>query len=372
MARKPFFEVRNAAGDNPEILLYGEIAPWKQDMTAFHGALKAIGDKPVTVRINSPGGSVTHGFNIFNLLNSHKGEVTARVDGQASSIASMIAMAADKVIMPKQSFMIIHNPLYQNVGGNAAELQKSVDDLKKHEGMMKAAYMDKTGLSETKITKIMDDETLLTADDCVKMGFADELDTSALDAAAFVTTLQVSRDFFPDLADKLPKAESSAEGLSQPDKSKQMSDKDKVLTHTQADVTAAVDSARTDATNTVKGAENKRKADILAITKKYNKDGDLNDATVEALSGEMTPDAFKDKVLDLVAARATAKAIKPGDENPDEAGKGKDAPESEKIKGFLTAYNACKNPSDRMALIRQDRALARKARRSNNSKGGSE
>lgn len=128
----------------------------------------------IRIRINSAGGSVFEGMAIYSLLKQHKAHKTVVVDGFACSIASVIAMAGDTVIMPETAVMMIHNPWTVTIG-NAAALRKEADDLDKLGESMRQAYLMKAGdkLSEEKLIEMLDAETYLTAAECIELGLAD-------------------------------------------------------------------------------------------------------------------------------------------------------------------------------------------------------
>lgn len=135
-------------------------------------ALRAIGAKPVTVNVNSPGGDVFQGLAIYNLLREHPAEVTVRVMGIAASIASIIAMAGDKVEMGMSSFLMIHNS-WGAVIGNQNDMREAADTFAKFDAAMSDIYLARTGLKAKEIGDMMDAETFITAAEAVKLGFAD-------------------------------------------------------------------------------------------------------------------------------------------------------------------------------------------------------
>src|SRR3990167_5198523 len=113
---KQFWKMKALADGEAEILIYEFIGEdfWSgrgMDAKRFSDELKALGDiNKIIVRINSPGGDVFDGNTIYNILKAHKAQVEVRIDGIAASIASVIAMAGDKIIMPENAMMMIHNP----------------------------------------------------------------------------------------------------------------------------------------------------------------------------------------------------------------------------------------------------------------------
>ena len=131
--------------------------------------------KQINLYINSLGGSVMEGVCIYNQLRRHPANVTAYIDGFACSIASVIAMAADKIVMPKNAVMMIHNAWTLAVG-NANELRKAADDLDVLNEASRRAYLVKAGdkLDEKQLTKMLEAETYLTAEQCIQYGLADE------------------------------------------------------------------------------------------------------------------------------------------------------------------------------------------------------
>ncbi len=120
------------------------------------------------------GGSTFQGLAIYNLLKQHKAQINTYVDGIAASSASIIAMAGDKIYMPKTSLMMIHN-CWTYTMGNAKELRKTAADMDKIAVAYKEAYLDKIKIDEDKLNQLLEDETYLTAKECIEMGFADEI-----------------------------------------------------------------------------------------------------------------------------------------------------------------------------------------------------
>lgn len=130
----------------------------------------------INLYINSYGGSVFEGTAIYNQLKRHPAHKTAYIDGFACSIASVIAMAADEVVMPRNALMMIHN-MWMYAQGSAAELRKAADDLDVINTAGRGAYLEKAGdkLDETRLQEMMDAETWLTAAQCIECGLADRL-----------------------------------------------------------------------------------------------------------------------------------------------------------------------------------------------------
>ncbi|MDE3295903.1 head maturation protease, ClpP-related [Lacticaseibacillus rhamnosus] len=131
-------------------------------------------NEDIELDINSGGGMVDAGSEIYTALKNHKGHVKANVVGMAASAASIVAMGADEVVMSPVATMMIHN-VFASVAGDNRAHEKIADTLKKANQSLASAYMAKTGKSEKEILKMMDNTTYLTADEAVKEGFADSV-----------------------------------------------------------------------------------------------------------------------------------------------------------------------------------------------------
>lgn len=130
----------------------------------------------INIFINSYGGSVFEGTAIYSQLRRHTAQKTVHVDGFACSVASVIAMAGDKVIMPKNTMMMIHNAWNVAIG-NATQLRKAADDLDAIMDGNRQSYLQKSNgkITEEKLIELLEAETWLTAEQCVQYGFADEI-----------------------------------------------------------------------------------------------------------------------------------------------------------------------------------------------------
>lgn len=137
-------------------------------------ALRSIGDKKVTVHINSPGGDFFEGLAIYNLLRAHKKEVTVKVLGIAASAASIIAMAGDRIEVPKAGFLMIHN-VWTVVVGDRNDLRDFADVAEEFDRAIAGVYSARSGVEEKAISKMMDKETWLAGESAVEQGFADAL-----------------------------------------------------------------------------------------------------------------------------------------------------------------------------------------------------
>lgn len=150
---------------------------WGDGVTArrISGALRAIGERDVRVRINSPGGDLFEGIAIYNLLRAHPAKVTIEVMGIAASAASVIAMAGDEIRMGPATFLMIHNA-WVVVVGNQYDVQDTHAVLVEIDNAMIGLYEARSGLGRKKISDMMRAETYLSAKTAVERGFADAVD----------------------------------------------------------------------------------------------------------------------------------------------------------------------------------------------------
>ncbi|EJX0512089.1 head maturation protease, ClpP-related [Salmonella enterica] len=174
-----WWNIKNSAGEDDataEMQLYGYIGEWDDISSAeVVKQLKEITAKTIVVRINSYGGSVFTAQAILSSLNRHPAHVTVYIDGIAASAATIIAMAGDKIIIPANAMMMIHNP-WTFAAGDSEELRSIAEMMDKVRNSILAAYREKTGLSDEKLIELMDAETWLSADEAVELGFADEME----------------------------------------------------------------------------------------------------------------------------------------------------------------------------------------------------
>jgi len=126
----------------------------------------------ITVWINSPGGDVFAASQIYTMLRSHKGKITVKIDGLAASAASVVAMAGDETLISPTGMMMIHNPSTVAMG-NKADMEKAISLLEEVKETILNAYEDKTHLSRTRLSHLMDEETWFNAKKAKQLGFAD-------------------------------------------------------------------------------------------------------------------------------------------------------------------------------------------------------
>lgn len=161
-----------ASKDAATLYLHGDIG-WEVTPAAVAQALKGAVGKPLTVSVDSYGGDAFNGIAIHNMIARHDGPKTVIVESIAASAASVIAMAGDRIIMPSNTFMMIHNASGFAMG--PAEVQRDVADLLDNiSSAARRVYAARTGLSEEEVGAMMDAETWMTAEEAVAKGFATE------------------------------------------------------------------------------------------------------------------------------------------------------------------------------------------------------
>ncbi len=197
-----------ALNEGAEISIYDEIGAYGVSAKAFLADLGKLPDKaPLTLRLNSPGGSVFDAVAIYNALQRHAGTVTVSIDGIAASAASYIAMAGDEIVMPENAFLMIHDPSGM-VMGTASDMRSMAEALDKIGASLLRGYAAKSGKPEAEIAILMAKETWLDASEALEMGFADTMSGPVKIAASFdVSQFQNTP---PEIVEAVKPAEKSA------------------------------------------------------------------------------------------------------------------------------------------------------------------
>lgn len=138
------------------------------------GALSAAGKRPLTLNINSPGGSYFEGAAMFNLLRDHPNRIVVNVLGEAASAASLVAMAGDTIRMYDGALMMIHSAAGLAMG-NKKDMRDLANVLDKVDNVAASVYAARTGNSRERVLQLMESETWMTPEDAIKNGFADEI-----------------------------------------------------------------------------------------------------------------------------------------------------------------------------------------------------
>jgi ATP-dependent protease ClpP protease subunit len=181
-----WFSLTGAKGDKPASLsIYDEIGRWGVTVADFAKDLRALGDlkgKPLALHISSPGGDVFAGNTIANLLKETGAKITVHIDGLAASMASLIAMVGDPVIIARNGMIMIHNPAAV-AAGNSKEMKRIASLLDTLRDGMVATYAAKSGLEPATIARLMEEETWFEAEDALSHGFVDSISEDVVAAS---------------------------------------------------------------------------------------------------------------------------------------------------------------------------------------------
>lgn len=128
----------------------------------------------INVYINSYGGEVAEGIAIYNQLKRHPAKINTYCDSFACSIASVIFMAGDKRIMYDNALLMIHNA-WTCISGNSSDFRKAADDLDKISKASVNIYLSKINISREDLERMMDEETWITSEEALSMGFATQI-----------------------------------------------------------------------------------------------------------------------------------------------------------------------------------------------------
>ena len=176
-------QVKNEVNtDVAEMYLYGTIrqAYWwdsEDDCISANRVKNALLDlkgKDVNIHLNSGGGDVFQSIAICNLIKQYEGKVNIIIDSLAASGASVIAMAANKIIMPKNAMIMIHKA-WTLTDGNSDDLRKVANDLDKMDSAVLASYKDRFIGDEEELKALIKESSWFTAEECKSLGFCDEI-----------------------------------------------------------------------------------------------------------------------------------------------------------------------------------------------------
>ncbi|MFF2457617.1 head maturation protease, ClpP-related [Peribacillus simplex] len=176
MNMKKDFRLEKQTDEEYKLTIYGAIGGWfsENDAKSIRRKLDQVNAEKIYVHINSPGGSAFEGVAICNMLKQHKAEVIVHIDGWAASAASIIAMGANKIIMPSNTMMMIHQASTFEYG-NADVFEKTAKDLRKIDSAITSTYENRFVGTREELEQLLKDETFLTADEAVALGLADEI-----------------------------------------------------------------------------------------------------------------------------------------------------------------------------------------------------
>lgn len=177
--RTDFYRIQAKTDSAPaSVYIYDEIGYFGDSAKTLVKELQALDSDTLDVHINSPGGDVFDGLAIYQALKDHKASVTVHIDGLAASIASVIAMAGDRVVIGPKASMMVHDGWTVAVG-NAANLRKTADVLDKQSDIIASVYADKTGQPADFWRGVMAEDSWYNAEEALAAGLVDEVEGRA-------------------------------------------------------------------------------------------------------------------------------------------------------------------------------------------------
>jgi ATP-dependent Clp endopeptidase proteolytic subunit ClpP len=186
----PIVSIPTGQQDTAEVYIYDVIAwPFIEAQDIVNQVPAEV--KTINLYINSPGGVVWEGIAIYNWLANHGAQINVRVDGQAASMGSIIAMVGNNISIAKSAYFMIHDP-WVVMSGNAEDLRKEADLLEKLEDTMAEIYAEKSGKDKAEIRQLMHQETWFNGQESVDFGLAmmiDQDSSTGGQTAAFDLTM---------------------------------------------------------------------------------------------------------------------------------------------------------------------------------------
>ena len=179
-----WYNIQNKAGNSADIYIFDEIGTYGVTAQDFISEIKGLKDMPINLRINSLGGDVFDGMAMYNVIKRREYKTTVYIEGIAASIATIIALGADEVVMAENSLFMIHNA-WGGASGEAKDMRKTAETLEKITSELTDIYVKKTGLSYDAVAQMMDEETWLNAEEAYKLRFIDTISDSIKVAAKY-------------------------------------------------------------------------------------------------------------------------------------------------------------------------------------------
>lgn len=179
-----WYNIQNKAGETADVYIFDEIGTYGITAQEFITDIKDLKDTPINLRINSLGGDVFDGMAMYNVIKRREAKTTVYIEGIAASIATIISLGADEVVMAENSLFMIHNA-WGGTMGEAKDMRKTAETLEKITGELTDIYRKKTGLSYDALAEMMDEETWLNANEAFEMGFIDTISDSIKVAAKY-------------------------------------------------------------------------------------------------------------------------------------------------------------------------------------------
>lgn len=172
--RNDWYRFENKATQVAKLYIYDDIGLYGVSAQEFSRDLQSVTAEEIELHINSYGGEVFDGIAIMETLKSHPANVTVYVDSIAASIASVIAMAGDRIVMGRNAQMMIHDGSGLCIG-NAADMRGLADLLDKTSDNIASVYAERAGGSTSHWRELMRNETWYSAQEAVDAGLADEV-----------------------------------------------------------------------------------------------------------------------------------------------------------------------------------------------------
>jgi ATP-dependent Clp protease protease subunit len=169
-----------------DLSIFDEIGAFGVSARQFIADLKQVKTPTIALSINSPGGSVFDALAIFNALRMSGKRIEVTVLGIAASAASYIMLAGDRITMPENAMVMVHNPM-GGLFGNADEHRELAAILDKVGENLQATYASRTGMTPEAVAELLSKDNFLTAAECLELGLVDEVTPALALAASFVT-----------------------------------------------------------------------------------------------------------------------------------------------------------------------------------------
>ena len=180
-----WFDIKSkSSAEVVDVYIFDEIGTFGVNAQSFIEEIKAYKGQPMNLHLNCVGGDVFEGMAIYNVIKKRKAKTTVYIEGIAASMGSVIALAADEVIMAENSLFMIHNA-FGGAMGEAEEMRKTAAVLDKISNEIADIYTKKTNLSFGKVKEMMDKETWLNADEAFELGFIDSISDAIKVAAKY-------------------------------------------------------------------------------------------------------------------------------------------------------------------------------------------
>ena len=179
-----WYNINSKASKVVDVYIFDEIGMGGVNAQGFIEEIKSFKDSPMNLHINCVGGDVFDGMAIYNIIKKRTATTTVYIEGIAASMGSVIALAANKVVMAENSLFMIHNA-WGGAMGEAKEMKKTAKLLDKISGEIADIYVKKTKLPYDEVKEMIDEETWLNAEEALELGFIDSISDAIKVAAKY-------------------------------------------------------------------------------------------------------------------------------------------------------------------------------------------